>query len=37
MIAALILIIFKALWVMSEDITEFLSKGKFFAPNETKW
>ena len=25
------------LWILSDTITDFLSKGKSFAPNETKW
>jgi hypothetical protein len=25
------------LWILSDTITEFLSNGKSFAPNETKW
>jgi hypothetical protein len=25
------------LWILSDTITDFLSNGKSFAPNETKW
>lgn len=25
------------LWILSDNITEFLSNGKSFDPNETKW
>jgi hypothetical protein len=32
-----ILIFFIVLYLLQDTITEFLCKGKSFAPNETKW
>lgn len=37
MISILIIAIIPTLWFLSDTITQFLSKGKSFAPNETKY